>query len=50
MNDSILSGRLDRIEDKLDAIIERLGNLDGAKGFGVSLLANVVGNMLDGKK
>lgn len=42
--------RLDRIEEKLDLLIQKIGDLDGIKGFGVNLLANVVGNMLDGKK
>lgn len=45
-----MTERLDRIDEKLDMIIRRLEDLDGVKGFGVSLLANVVGNMLDGKR
>lgn len=45
-----IAQRLDSIEEKLDSLIQRVGDLDGIKGFGVNLLANVVGNMLDGKK
>lgn len=45
-----IAQRLYSIEEKLDSLIQRVGDLDGIKGFGVNLLANVVGNMLDGKK
>lgn len=39
-----------RIEDKLDYIIQKLEEIDGIKGFGVNLAANIIGNMLDGNK
>lgn len=45
-----IARRLDGIEEKLDLLIQKIGDLDGIKGFGVNLLANVLGNMLDGKK
>lgn len=39
------------INDKLDYIIKKLNDMDGIKGFGVNLAANVIGNLLDsGKK
>lgn len=41
---------LKRIEEKLDYIIEKLKNMDGIRGFGVNLAANIIGNMFDGGK
>lgn len=41
---------IDRIEQKLDYIIKKLEDMDGIKGFGVNLAANIVGNLFDGKK
>lgn len=41
---------LKRIEDKLDVIINRLNSMNGIKGFGISVLANIVGNRIDGNK
>lgn len=38
---------LKRIEEKLDYIIDKLESMDGIKGFGVNLAANIIGNMLD---
>lgn len=38
-----------RIEDKLDLIINRLNNMNGIKDFGISVLANIVGNRIDGR-
>lgn len=37
------------INKKLDLIIEMLKDANGAKSFGMNLLANVIGNMVDGK-
>lgn len=37
---------LDRIDKKLDTIIEKLNNMDGLRGFGTSLLANIIGNSI----
>lgn len=37
------------INEKLDLIIEMLKDANGVKGFGMNLLANVIGNMVDGK-
>lgn len=42
--------RVDSIERKIDKILDKLDDMNGVKGFGVSLLANVVGNVLDGKR
>lgn len=41
---------IDRIEQKLDYIIKKLEDMDGIKGFGVNLAANIIGNWFDGKK
>lgn len=38
---------LQRIEEKLDYIIKMIEDMDGIKGFGVNLAANVLGNFLD---
>lgn len=38
---------LKRIEDKLDYIIKKIEDMDGLKGFGVNLAANIIGNVLD---
>lgn len=40
---------LKRIEDKLDLILNKLNGMDGIKGFGISVLANLVGNRIDGR-
>lgn len=40
---------LNRIEDKLDLIISRLNSMNGIKDFGISVLANLVGNSIDGR-
>lgn len=40
---------LKRIEDKLDLILNKLNGMDGIKGFGISVLANLVGNRIDGQ-
>lgn len=42
--------RLDAIDKKLDLIISLIKDGNGLKGFGINVLANVVGNMIDGKK
>lgn len=43
--------QLCEINDKLDYIIKKINDMDGIKGFGVNLAANVIGNLLDsGKK
>lgn len=39
---------LDRIEAKLDLILERLNGMNGIKDFGIGLLANIIGNRIDG--
>lgn len=41
---------LERIEKKLDLILDKLNNMNGIKDFGVSVLANIVGNRIDGNK
>lgn len=41
---------LKRIEDKLDLILDKLNNMNGIKDFGISVLANIVGNRIDGNK
>lgn len=41
---------LDRIEAKLDLILEKLNGMNGIKDFGISVLANIVGNRIDGNK
>nr|DAY73326.1 MAG TPA: protein of unknown function (DUF4083) [Caudoviricetes sp.] len=38
-----------RIEDKLDLILDKLNSMNGIKGFGVNVLANIVGNRIDGR-
>lgn len=45
-----LEEKLKSIEDKLDLIIDRLNNMNGIKDFGISVLANIVGNRIDGNK
>lgn len=40
------SEHLDRIDKKLDTIIEKLNKMDGLRGFGTSLLANIIGNSI----
>lgn len=40
---------LKRIEEKLDLILQRLNNYSAIKDFGIGVLANVVGNRIDGK-
>lgn len=35
-----------RIEEKLDLIIRLIGELDGLKGFGSNILANIVGDII----
>lgn len=42
--------RLNMIEDKLDLIISLLRDNNGIKGFGINVLANVVGNLVDANK
>lgn len=42
-----LEKRLEEIEKKLDIILAKLNDMDGLKGFGVNLAANVIGNLLD---
>lgn len=42
--------RLEEIESKLDRVIEMLKNANGIRGFGLNVLANLVGNAVDGKK
>ena len=41
---------LQRIEDKLDLILEKLNGMNGIKDFGVNILANIVGNRIDGNR
>lgn len=41
---------LERIEDKLDYLIRKVDDMDGIKGFGVNLAANVLGNFIDFSK
>lgn len=41
---------LQRIEDKLDLILDKLNGMNGIKDFGISVLANVFGNRIDGNK
>lgn len=41
---------LQRIENKLDLILDRLNNMNGIKDFGISVLANIFGNRIDGNK
>lgn len=45
-----LEKRLEEIEKKLDIILAKLNDMDGIKGFGVSLAANFIGNLLDSGK
>lgn len=42
--------RLCSIEEKLDLIIKMLGDANGIKGFGLSVAANIVGNLIDGSR
>lgn len=42
--------QLCEINNKLDYIIKKIDDMDGIKGFGVSLAANVIGNLLDSGK
>lgn len=37
---------IERIEEKLDYLIESVNRLSGLRGFGDNLLANIVGNIL----
>lgn len=41
---------LERIEKKLDLILDKLNSMNGIKDFGVNVLANIVGNRIDGNK
>lgn len=43
-----MTTRLCNIEDKLDYIIKKLDNIDGLRGFGINVAANIIGNMFDG--
>lgn len=38
------------INEKLDTIIAMLKDTNGIKGFGLNVLANIVGNMVDRNK
>lgn len=40
---------LKRIEEKLDLILQRLNSYNAVKDFGIGVLANLVGNRIDGK-
>lgn len=40
---------LQRIEDKLDFIIQKLNSYNALKDFGVGVLANIFGNRIDGR-
>lgn len=42
--------QLCEINNKLDYIIKKIDDMDGIKGFGVNLAANVLGNFLDSGK
>lgn len=42
--------KLEEIESKLDRIIEMLESANGIKGFSLNLLANIIGNAVDGNK
>lgn len=35
-----------RLEQKLDLLIEMVAQIDGIKGFGLNLLANVLGDCI----
>ncbi len=37
---------IERIEEKLDYLIERVNGLSGIRGFGDNLIANIIGNIL----
>lgn len=37
---------IERIEAKLDYLIERVNGLSGIRGFGDNLIANIIGNIL----
>ena len=37
---------IERIEEKLDFLIESVSRLSGLRGFGDNLIANIVGNIL----
>lgn len=41
--------RFDRIEAKLDIILQKLGETDTLKNFGVNLLANAISNVFTAK-
>lgn len=45
----LCNGDLERIEAKLDLILKKLGGINGIKDFGIGVLANIVGNRIDGK-
>lgn len=40
------NSRIDHIEEKLDLLIQMVGNLGGLRGFGLDILANFFGNKL----
>lgn len=40
---------LERIEKKLDLILDKLNSMNGIKDFRVNVLANIVGNRIDGR-
>lgn len=43
------TARFDRIEAKLDIILQKLGETDTLKNFGVNLLANAISNVFTAK-
>lgn len=44
-----LEERIKAIEAKLDLIIQKLSTDNTAKDFGIGLLANLLGNRIDGR-
>lgn len=40
---------LQRIEDKLDLVLQKLNSYSVIKDFGIGVLANVFGNRIDGR-
>lgn len=45
----ILPCDLHRIENKLDLVLQKLNSYSAIKDFGIGVLANIVGNRIDGR-
>lgn len=45
-----MKARLCSIEEKIDKLILMVGRLDGLRGFGSNILANIIGDVITQKR